>query len=164
MKRQTSIAAFFSPSSSSPKKPRIEAAAAAVVDEEPVPEYSKPHPYQLPPTADYNHPIPIASPNLDLVYNSTPRLIKTPVDLDLMYFDRFIDPSTSHKLFDHLLQALPWYRVNYTVRNIDIKTPRYTTVFGKDPVTPWSDAKKPRAIPPVLMSLKQKGASPTWLS
>lgn len=147
MKRQASITSYFQ----SPKRARIDNDTAEALPD---------HPYHAPPTPFFNHPITIHDRDLGLVFNNAPRLITKPADLDLMYFDRFLDSASSQRLFNYLLDELPWYRVNYTVRNIDIKTPRYTTVFGKDAThTPWTSYSdfKPRAIPQVLLQLKQKG-------
>lgn len=120
------------------------------------------HPsYRLPPSPTFNHPIPIAPPpsSLVLAYNAVHRILADPPDLDLLYFDRFVAPSCAGQLTKYLLDALPWYRVKYTVRGFDVNTPRYTTVFGKDSTdTEWEDyACKPRAIPEILLRLMQKG-------
>ncbi|WWD10059.1 hypothetical protein V865_008192 [Kwoniella europaea PYCC6329] len=80
-------------------------------------------------------------------------------DLDLVYYKSFIDKSSSKELMSFLLDNLPWYRVKYMVRGININTPRYTTVFGKDSTDiPWSGYMKcrPRAIPEVLERLMRK--------
>jgi hypothetical protein len=122
--------------------------------------------YHLPPSPIYNHPITIVPPPAALIdalrFNTSPRIITSPADLDLLYFTKFIDPTCSRQLTRYLLDALPWYRVNYTTKGIDIKTPRYTTVFGKDATPmPWEvyDKWKPRAIPEILLRLMQKGMS-----
>lgn len=123
---------------------------------------SGPNAYRSPPSPTYNHPFPIAPvpASLQLEYNSSPKIIDSPASLDLLYFDRFIAPSCARRLTKYLLDALPWYRVKYTVRGININTPRYTTVFGKDETdTPWNGGYKvkPRAIPDILLRLKEKG-------
>ena len=119
--------------------------------------------YHLPPSPSYNLPFPIAQipDTLRLKYGTSPKMILKPeFGLDLLYFKRFIDPSCSRHLVKYLLDSMPWYRVSYTVRGININTPRWTTVFGKDSTsTPWEgyDKAKPRAIPPILLRLMQKG-------
>lgn len=121
--------------------------------------------YHSPPIPDFNHPIPISPPPTSLTstlrFNTIPKVITSPADLDLLFFNRFIDPSSARKLTNYLLDAMPWYRVNYTTRmGMDIKTPRYTTVFGKDSTAlPWDQYVKwkPRAIPEMLLRLMQKG-------
>jgi hypothetical protein len=77
-------------------------------------------------------------------------------DLDMMLYRPFLD--SPRQLYNYLLEALPWYRVRYTVRGLAINTPRYTTVYGKD-VTNGEDKmyqKKPRPIPPLLAALKDE--------
>lgn len=121
------------------------------------------HPsYHLPPSPTYNHPFPIPAipAGLDLKFNTNGKsIVKADLCLDLLYLTRFIDPSCSFALMTYLLEALPWYRVTYTVRGVTINTPRFTTVFGKDATrTPWDGYKvAPRAIPPILLKLMQKG-------
>ena len=124
------------------------------------------HPsYRAPPTTTFNHPFPIAPVPENLLssfsFNDPAKsIIKPELGLDLLYFKRFIDPSCSGGLKKYLLDALPWYRVKYKVRGIDINTPRYTTVFGKDATdTPWRgyDKAEPRAIPRILLMLMKKG-------
>lgn len=121
------------------------------------------HPsYHPPPSPTFNHPFPIAPIpcSLNLRFNTTPNPHLNPkLGLDLLYFKRFIDPACSWELTRYLLDALPWYRVKYTVRGLDINTPRFTTVFGKDSTNKsWTSYPcKPRAIPPILLKLMQKG-------
>lgn len=127
------------------------------------------HPsYHLPPSGSYNHPFTIPpipqSLSSSLAFNTNPKVIAKPeLGLDLLYFKRFIDATCSSELTQYLLDSMPWYRVKYVVRGISINTPRYTTVFGKDATTtPWHgyDKAEPRAIPPILLKLMQKGESP----
>ena len=122
------------------------------------------HPsYHPPPSSSYNHPVPIPPIpfSLSLTFNTSPKNITKPNHgLELLYFHPFIDRKCSTDLTNYVLEALPWYRVRYTVRGITINTPRYTTVFGKDLTdTPWFgyDKAEPRAIPPILLKLMQKG-------
>ncbi|KAK6903013.1 hypothetical protein I204_07848 [Kwoniella mangroviensis CBS 8886] len=121
------------------------------------------HPYHSPPNTTYNHPIVIPPPSPSLQpmrFNLNPKIIHNPTtDLDLVYYKSFIDKSSSKELMSFLLNNLPWYRVKYMVRGMNINTPRYTTVFGKDSTDiPWSGYMKcrPRAIPEVLERLMRK--------
>ncbi|WRT67200.1 uncharacterized protein IL334_004166 [Kwoniella shivajii] len=122
------------------------------------------HPYHLPPNPTFNHPFTLSQipSNLKPInFNVHPQIIHNPTtELDLLYYKGFIDPALSTKpLMDYLLNELPWYRVKYTVRGININTPRYTTVFGKDStIIPWTGYQKcnPRAIPEVLQRLMRK--------
>lgn len=93
----------------------------------------------------------------DVLYPVDPRIIRKDADgLDLLYFSGFVSGPKRGEFFDYLRAALPFYRVRYTVRGININTPRYTTVFGCDQTGAKSSAYKiqPRAIPPVLQDLK----------
>lgn len=129
------------------------------------------HPSYHPPLSpDHNHPFPIPPPSQSLVdalsFSQSPRAILKPnLNLDLLYFDHFISSPGSRELYDYLLDSLPWYRVKYTVRGININTPRWTTVFGKDSSTKsWSGYNvKPRAIPEILLRLMEIGMSQTFI-
>lgn len=66
-----------------------------------------------------------------IVYASAGKSIKKG-DLDLLYFQPFVKAPTANKLYKHLLEELPWYKVVYMARGMTINTPRYTTVFGLD--------------------------------
>lgn len=120
--------------------------------------------YSSPPSPAYNHPFSISPPPLSLLeklsFSQSPRAILKPnLNLDLLYFDQFIASPGSRELYDYLLDSLPWYRVKYTTRGIDINTPRWTTVFGKDSSTKsWTGYNvKPRAIPEILLRLMEIG-------
>lgn len=146
--------------------------AEQVQQSEPVDDSDYPPPnhpsYHFPPSGSYNHPFTIPpipqSLSSSLAFNASPKVIAKPeLGLDLLYFKRFIDATCSSELTQYLLDSMPWYRVKYVVRGISINTPRYTTVFGKDATTtPWHgyDKAEPRAIPPILLKLMQKGESP----
>lgn len=123
--------------------------------------------YHLPPHPGYNHPFPITPPPSTLLekmaFNTASKpIFKPELGLDLLYFKSFIDRSCSHDLMQYLLDEMPWYRVKYTVRGININTPRWTTVFGKDATEGKWDSYpvKPRAIPEMLLRLMQMGEWP----
>ena len=179
-KRQQSLASFFAKIE---KKPP--ASEVVVVDDSPpdtpsdeiLPnsdreasscEFDRPYPphthpsYHPPPSPTFNHPISISPipTTLALRFNTAATAhVKPNSGLDLLCFKRFIDSICSWKLTNYLLDALPWYRVCYNVRGLDVNTPRFTTVFGKDLTDKsWTSYKcKPRAIPPILLQLMQKG-------
>ncbi|KAL7424156.1 hypothetical protein Q5752_001742 [Cryptotrichosporon argae] len=111
-----------------------------------------------PPCPTHNHPIFLPPPPFALSYTLAPRPAPTAPDLDLLCLPSFVHPSSAPALFRFLLDTMPWYRVKYRVRGIDINTPRWTTVFGKDGQRrEWDGYKcRPRAIPPVLLMLMQK--------
>ena len=178
VKRQKSLASFFVTSEKKQKQPAQELIVIEdddlqiksdrrtpplVISSLTTPFPPPDHPsYRPPPSPTFNHPfqIPSIPDNLDLQYNSSSTsLVKPTLGLDLLYFKRFIKPSSSREFANYLLEALPWYRVKYTIRGLDINTPRFTTVFGKDLTdTPWTGYRcKPRAIPPILLRLMQKG-------
>ena len=101
-------------------------------------------------TAD---PLNINPPTFDLAacFNTAePRVIKKDPDLDLLYFKSFL--SSPSELFCYLRAELPFYRVCYKKGPMQIKTPRFTCVWGKDDtLAPDSTYKiKPRALPAVL--------------
>ena len=99
-----------------------------------------------------------------------PQVIKREPDLDLLFFKKFIKGPD---LFNYLLEELPWYRVRlayrtglicfnqlriqvkYTVRGININTPRFTCVWGCDETGSDPKAYKiaPRPIPKALKDL-----------
>ncbi|KAI8917701.1 hypothetical protein DFJ77DRAFT_536148 [Powellomyces hirtus] len=83
------------------------------------------------------------------------RAIDKSPGLDLVLYKPFIPRPTSTKLFNYLLEALPWHRVQYPTRGRDITTPRFTTVFGCDETGAPLDTyfRRPRALPPVLTAL-----------
>ncbi|KAK9814334.1 hypothetical protein WJX72_004103 [[Myrmecia] bisecta] len=79
-------------------------------------------------------------------------------DLDLVYFKPFLASATAKALYQWCLTALPWYKVQYRTRGIDIDTPRFTTTFGIDQAfKPGSSLsvyeRKPRPIPAPLQAL-----------
>ncbi|KAJ5110478.1 Oxoglutarate/iron-dependent dioxygenase [Penicillium argentinense] len=98
-----------------------------------------------PPTAPSKHetyPFPIASlpANLQLALNETPagkaRVMNDRPDLDCLYFQPYIPRGTANELFRFLRAEIPFYRVVYFAKrggvDVQINTPRYTTVFGVD--------------------------------
>ncbi|EJU00495.1 hypothetical protein DACRYDRAFT_54044 [Dacryopinax primogenitus] len=99
----------------------------------------------------------IVPPRFSLTVHSP--LIHRPIvdkDLDMTLYRPFV--HSTRQLYDYLLESLPWYRVQYTVRGMSVKTPRYTSVYGKD-ITNSRDKlyqKQPRPIPPLLAALKNE--------
>ncbi|KAH9873980.1 hypothetical protein IAQ61_004607 [Plenodomus lingam] len=104
------------------------------------------------------------------------RNINDQSDLDLVYYQPYIPASIASGVFEFLRDQLPFYRVQYNVNRgghqIQIDTPRYTTVFGIDETSRFTpegdlvDAKtgkqveayryryKPRPIPQCLDLLR----------
>lgn len=150
VKRQQSLAGFFGKTEKRPPAPEVivvneeierrgeptKISPEGAANSDPSPSYPPTnHPsYHLPPSPTFNHPflIPPIPLSLDLAFNTnaTPHLNPSR-GLDILYLKRFIDPSCSFELTKYFLEALPWHHVKYTVRGLDINTPRFTTVFGR---------------------------------
>ncbi|KAL2685062.1 hypothetical protein Neosp_006157 [[Neocosmospora] mangrovei] len=139
MSKKRTLDAFFSPVV---KKPRNE---TNVNSEQTVEEatYSKhqhyPHPIKNLPTSISNELATLpARPGREI--NDQP-------DLDLLYFEPFIPGHVSRKLFEFLRAELPFYRVEYKIKRggieTQIRTPRWTTVFGIDETSKFNDKGEP---------------------
>ena len=97
--------------------------------------------------ATYPFPIPHLPQRIVNDLASVPasegREINDQPDLDLVYFQPFIPPSVQHDLFEFLRNELFFYRVQYTIKRdnfeTQINTPRYTTVFGVDSSSQFTD-------------------------
>jgi len=111
----------------------------------------------------------IQDPDFDIERSDVPgREIRKNPDLDLVLFKPFLTKSCARTLYKYLLTSLPWYKVvTFDIRGliekviykrgpITVTTPRYTTVFGRDDISPPATKYKrsPRPIPPALMALK----------
>ncbi|KAK4230940.1 putative alpha-ketoglutarate-dependent dioxygenase [Podospora fimiseda] len=118
------IDSFFS---RDPKKKRV---ATDIVEEQT--SYSHHHTYPFPirnlPRSTLNE--------LKSLPFSPGRQINNQPDLDLLYFKPYIPPPLAKQLFNFLRSELPFYRVEYIIKRggteTNIKTPRFTTVFGID--------------------------------
>lgn len=70
-------------------------------------------------------------------------MINDQLDLDLLYFEPYFPRDTAKDFFDFLRSNLPFYRVKYTIKRFgvetQINTPRYTTVFGLDETSRFSE-------------------------
>lgn len=71
------------------------------------------------------------------------RIIDDQLDLDLLYFQPYVPRYLAKDAFNFLRSELPFYRVKYTIKRggteTQINTPRYTTVFGIDNTSRFSD-------------------------
>ncbi|CEI65030.1 hypothetical protein FVEN_g11908 [Fusarium venenatum] len=141
MSKKRTLDAFFSPTV---KKPKTESGALTPSDliaEEST--YSK---HQF-----YPHPIkdlPASfSKELTILPDQPGREINDQPDLDLLYFEPFIPTSVSRRLFEFLRAELPFYRVEYKIKRggieTQIRTPRWTTVFGLDETSKFDDKGLP---------------------
>jgi alkylated DNA repair dioxygenase AlkB len=104
------------------------------------------------PKSNTNHPTyPWPVPHLpshvaaeiETLVTASGREISDQPHLDLLYFQPFIPRTIERELFNFLRSELFFYRVRYTIqrsgRAIDIVTPRFTTVFGIDETSQFSE-------------------------
>ncbi|OAA64995.1 DNA repair family protein [Cordyceps fumosorosea ARSEF 2679] len=83
----------------------------------------------------------------ELLPPNAPTVPGQPIDdkteLDLVYFDPFVPKPQARQLFEFLRAELPFYRVRYKIKRggieTDIRTPRWTTVFGLDETSRFKD-------------------------
>ncbi|KAE8441542.1 hypothetical protein EG329_004850 [Mollisiaceae sp. DMI_Dod_QoI] len=88
----------------------------------------------------YPFPIPAfpaaVSSELASLPSTIGREIKDQADLDLLYFEPYIPKYLERQVFQFLRSELPFYRVEYKIKRggveTQVRTPRYTTVFGLD--------------------------------
>ena len=95
-----------------------------------------------PPTTHPTYPFPIPQfpPEIHQVLGCSPAAevqhINDKSDLDLDYYQPYISKEITSGVFTFLRRELPFYRVQYTInrfgKEVDINTPRFTTVFGVD--------------------------------
>lgn len=85
---------------------------------------------QVQPAADgrlfADPPFPIASVAFDIsksIKLTSKQVIKKG-DLDMIYFKPFLASSTATSLYSWCLAELPWFKVQYKARGMDINTPR----------------------------------------
>ncbi|KFA64142.1 hypothetical protein S40285_00816 [Stachybotrys chlorohalonatus IBT 40285] len=71
------------------------------------------------------------------------RIINDQPDLDLLYFEPYIPSYLARQFFEFLRSELPFYRVEYKINRggieTQIRTPRWTTVFGLDDTSRFDD-------------------------
>lgn len=95
----------------------------------------------------YPFPIPLFpksfSPELASLPSTIGRAINDQPDLDLLYYEPYIPKYLEREVFQFLRKELPFYRVEYKIKRYgvetDIKTPRYTTVFGLDETSRFNE-------------------------
>ena len=78
--------------------------------------------------------------------------------MDLIYFKPFLVRGAAEALYQWCLTALPWYKVQYRARGVDINTPRFTTTFGVDATYRPGNSlaayqRLPRGLPQPLQTL-----------
>ena len=71
------------------------------------------------------------------------RAINNQADLDLVYYEPYIPKYLEREVFQFLRKELPFYRVEYKIKRYgvetDIRTPRFTTVFGIDETSRFNE-------------------------
>lgn len=135
---------FFSAAAA--KKPRLEGEIAATnsisqaqTDPEAEPGEKLPVLYTTHPTYPFAIPHLPAHINAEvahLVTASNGREMNDQPHLDLLYFQPFIPKCIERDLFNFLRSQLFFYRVRYMIKRfgkeMEVNTPRFTTVFGVD--------------------------------
>jgi alkylated DNA repair dioxygenase AlkB len=71
------------------------------------------------------------------------KAINDQADLDLLYFQPYIPKYLERQVFQFLRKELPFYRVEYKIKRngieTEIRTPRWTTVFGIDETSRFNE-------------------------
>ncbi|KAK4634693.1 DNA oxidative demethylase [Fulvia fulva] len=103
---------------------------------------------------------------LNFVPASEGRIINDQPDLDLLYFQPYIQTDIQRALFDFLRSELFFYRVTYMIKRgpteSQINTPRYTTVFGLDETARFDeqggivDAANGKPLPPTTYKCRPR--------
>ncbi|TVY73514.1 DNA oxidative demethylase ALKBH2 [Lachnellula suecica] len=139
--KKRTLDAFFKPP---PKKTRVSAETeSGKVDDAPeieLTEYSR--------HKTYPFPVPHSPKSIEAELKSFPstigRAINDQADLDLLYFEPYIPKYLQREVFQFLRGQLFFYRVEYKIKRggieTDIRTPRYTTVFGIDETSKFDEA------------------------
>ncbi|KAJ4272266.1 hypothetical protein NW762_000977 [Fusarium torreyae] len=141
MSKKRTLDAFFSPTI---KKPKTE--PGVIPSSNPITEEATYSEHQC-----YPHPIKNLPASLSKELATLPdqpgREINDQPDLDLLYFEPFITVPVSRRLFEFLRTELPFYRVEYNIKRggieTQIRTPRWTTVFGLDETSKFDDKGLP---------------------
>ncbi|KAI7703696.1 hypothetical protein KC353_g13948, partial [Hortaea werneckii] len=145
VKRSRTLDAFFSPPAS--KKARTEdnqtASTSTVGTDDTSPSKLSKHPTY--PFALPHLPVEI-SDLLNFVPASEGRVIKDQSnlpDLDVVCYEPYVPKDIQRDFFEFLRRELFFYRVKYTIKRgpteTQINTPRYTTVFGVDATSRFSE-------------------------
>ncbi|PMD39072.1 DNA repair family protein-like protein [Hyaloscypha variabilis F] len=98
--------------------------------------------------ATYPFPIPYFPESISKELASLPftigREIKDQLHLDILYFEPFIPKYLERQAFQFLRSELPFYRVEYKIKRggieTQIRTPRFTTVFGIDDTSRFDES------------------------
>lgn len=96
----------------------------------------------------YPYPVPHLPLSLTEQMQFSPaepgKLMNDQRDLDLVYYQPYMSAMIAGSMFEFLRQELFFYRVQYSIRRgaseTNINTPRYTSVFGVDATSRFSEA------------------------
>ncbi|KAL7824178.1 hypothetical protein V8C26DRAFT_385167 [Trichoderma gracile] len=180
MSQKRTIDAFFGPP---PKRSRSDVPkGTSIPEEQDEPILKTHHP---------TYPFPIAelpasiSKELSSLPARPPRAVNNEPDLDLLYFEPYVPDYLARQLFQFLRAELPFYKVEYQIKRggiaTQIRTPRWTTVFGLDETSRFDkegvvvdantgakapsdkryDKYPPRPIPKCLDDLRQSTEAAT---
>lgn len=138
-KRPGTLDAFIVPPPTKRQRAEPDSAAAP-------PEASK----ELSKHETYPWPVPHLPPGITNALHFAPsnegRVINDEPDLDLIYYEPYVPKDSQRALFEFLRSELFFYRVKYNIKRgpveQQIKTPRYTTVFGLDETSCFGDDGK----------------------
>lgn len=178
-KRNRTLDSFFGTPASKKPKPedgREEQEKAVDISNQDVTSHST-YPFSLPQLPSSIREM------LNFVPASDGRVINDQPDLDLLYFQPYIPKDIQRELFEFLRRELFFYRVKYSIKRgpteMQINTPRYTTVFGLDETARFDDNRaivdaangtpvkkgtyscQPRPIPHCLDVLRQLAQNAT---
>lgn len=139
MSSKRKLDTFFSPISR--KKTRLSPELAAHAQEEPADTREKSN------HRTYPFPVPHLPQQIIDELASVPasdgKEINDQPDLDLVYYQPYIPKRIEQLLFNFLREELFFYRVKYTIKKFgtetEINTPRYTTVFGVDVTSKFTE-------------------------
>lgn len=137
-KRPRTLDSFFSPPPTKKYKAEDEPSTGKVLNAVPVKTSNH---------ATYPFALPHLPSEINELLNFAPaedgRVINDQPDLDLLYFQPYVPKYIERSLFEFLRRELFFYRVKYTIKRgpseMQINTPRYTTVFGVDETSRFDD-------------------------
>ena len=144
MSRKHALESFFTPTSQ--KKARTNDDQGKEAQDTDPSEFSHHETYPFP----VPHFPPFIVQQLADVPSSPGRVIDDQPELDLLYFQPYIPASVERDLFLFLRRSLFFYRVQYKIKRggseVQINTPRYTTVFGVDISSVFTQAEDGRSF------------------
>ena len=137
MSKKRAIDSFFT--TTSQKKPRVSADESQSVET----DLSNPSSH-----VTYPYPVPRFSESISNSLATVPESVGKEInhlpELDVLYFQPYIPREIERDVFEFLRSSLFFYRVRYTIKRGGIEnvinTPRFTTVFGVDDSSIFSEA------------------------